>query len=108
MAGNGESTGKCARDGHSKYLPMVLYTRTICCQAGLYPVIGRLCSSPASATSGCVPAAVECSNSPRCRGATGSDHCADADNIRAARPGVLHSVCGWIEEQYSRLGTADL
>src|SRR5436189_208731 len=30
MAGNGESVGKRARDGHSEYLSLVFYARTLC------------------------------------------------------------------------------
>ena len=40
------------------------WPRTLCCQAGLHPVIGRLCSEPASATSRGFHPAVECRNSP--------------------------------------------
>jgi hypothetical protein len=44
--GSGQSVGECFPNGHSRNLPVVLNARTLCCQAGLHPVIGRLCSEP--------------------------------------------------------------
>ena len=50
VAGDGQSVGKRARDGDPGHLPVVLHTRAVCRQAGVHPVLGRVCAGPARAT----------------------------------------------------------
>src|SRR5260370_2819043 len=97
-----------ARDGYPEDFPVVLDTRTICSQARVHPILGRLCAEPPGAASGGVPPGVECRNCTRCRCAIEPDHGANSDHLWAPRHGDVDSFCGSDDWSHTRLRTADI
>ena len=55
-----KSAGERSPDDDSRHFSLVLYARAVCCQTGIHPVAGGVCSEPAGAVRCGFHAAVGC------------------------------------------------